>query len=152
MADPETSNEQPTRDDFLDDAFFQEAGSSSEIELISTVSMEQPKSLIEERDEIRPDSPLGILDVDTPGMEIAPSSSLNHLVGPLPPLPNLTNPQPVPKLQPPPTGWIHKVKNAAQQSLLGTSELNFMPSNLFDQNDLQAQVCFICEFRSEPLG
>jgi hypothetical protein len=71
------------------------------------ISLDQPRSLIEQRDEIRPDSPLGILDVLS---NDEPSTS-NHLVGPLPPLPNLIDPQPVPKLQPPPNAWINKVKS-----------------------------------------
>lgn len=94
------------------DAFLEEVGPSIDNELIS---MDQPKSLIEERDDIRPDSPLGILDVSA-SMEAGPStSSFTHLIGPLPPLPNLANsPQPVPKLQPP-TGWVNKVKNTGNR-------------------------------------
>lgn len=87
-------------DDQSSDELVEEA--STEIELIS---LDHPKSLIEQRDEIRPDSPLGILDVmcnDEP-------SSSNHLIGPLPPLSNLIDPQPVPKLQPP-NGWVNKIK------------------------------------------
>lgn len=126
--------QQSTSDDLLggESAFLQEVGPSTDAELIS---MDQPKTLIEERDEIRPDSPLGILDIGSP-TEAGPSS-FNHLVGPLPPLPNLTNSTPVPKLQPP-TGWVSKVKNTAQEMMKSSSSetANFMPSRLFDQDDL----------------
>lgn len=90
--------------DNSNNAFVEEDGPSTEPELIS---MDPPRSLIEERDDIRPDSPLGILDISLNDDE-ASSSSFTHLVGPLPPLPNLANQQPVPKIQPP-NGWINKV-------------------------------------------
>jgi hypothetical protein len=105
MAEPE-ANSQNLFD--ISDPFIQEEfdGPSSDPDLIS---IDQPKTLIEERDEIRPDSPLGILDISNENDNI-PGSSFNHLVGPLPPLPSLANPQKVPKIQPP-GGWINKVKN-----------------------------------------